>query len=84
MEWRMGFGCLRRWEGMADLAVGLGLVCLQGSVTMPCTVFLISETWVIQKPKHGSGFYLQLLVPEPVQESLHSVIAGVFAVIFGR
>lgn len=35
MEWRMGFGCVRR-EGMAELAVGLGLVCAQGSVTMPC------------------------------------------------
>lgn len=48
------------------------------------TVYPISETWVIQKSEHGSGFCLQLLVPEPVQESPPSVIAGVFAVIFER
>lgn len=46
------------------------------------TMYPVSETWVIQKHKYGPGFYLQLLVPEPAQESPHSVIAGVLCYYF--
>lgn len=61
---------------MAELAVGL--VCAQGSVTMPCAQCTPYQ-------KHGwfrslsmdLGLYLQLLVPEPAQVFPHSVIAAV-------
>lgn len=36
MGWRMGFGCVTRWEGMADLVVGLSVVLYSKPVAVPC------------------------------------------------
>lgn len=48
-----GFGCVRRWEGRAGLAVGLAVVCVCDYALH--TVYPTSETRVIQEPKHGPG-----------------------------
>ena len=45
MGWRMGFGCVTRWEGMADLLVSLGVVVSQEARDCAlCTAYPISET----------------------------------------